>query len=179
MKARRWELAIALTLIAFGVGLRLLPHPANFAPIAGIAIFGGAVLPRELALWVPFGAMAASDLVIGIYLMMPITWACYILIALASSHWLRKPSVARGAALTLGSSLFFFVVTNFAVWLTSGMYTHTWAGFIHCYYMALPFFRATLASDLVYTAGLFSIYAVASLQARRHFGAVIQTSQRP
>jgi len=159
MKAERWQLAAALGLIVLGVSLRLLPHPANFAPIAAIAIFGGAILPRPIAVWVPFGAMAVSDLFIGVYSMMPVTWACYILIALASSHWLRKPNLFKGAALTLSSSLFFFIVTNFAVWLTSGMYAHTWVGFIRCYYMALPFFRATLASDVAYTTVLFGLFA--------------------
>lgn len=170
MKAERLRLAAALALIALGVTLRLLPHPANFAPIAAIAIFGGAVLPRRIAVWVPLGAMVASDVFIGFYSMMPVTWACYVLIALASSHWLRWPSLARGAALTLASSLFFFVVTNFAVWLTSGMYTHTWAGLAHCYVMALPFFRNTAASDLVYTAALFGVFVLINSIARNKFG---------
>lgn len=167
MKAERLQLTAALVLIALGVGLRLLPHPANFAPIAAIAIFGGAVLPRRIAVWVPLGAMMVSDLFIGFYTMMPVTWACYVLIALASSRWLRRPKLARGAALALASSLFFFVVTNCAVWLTSGMYAHTWAGFIHCYVMALPFFRNTAASDLIYTAALFGALALTTTAYRR------------
>lgn len=170
MKVERLQLAAALALITLGVTLRLLPHPANFAPIAAIAIFGGAVLPRKLAVWVPLGAMVMSDLFIGFYAMMPVTWACYILIALASSHWLRRPNLIRGTALTLASSLFFFVSTNFAVWLTSGMYARTWSGLVHCYAMALPFFRNTAASDLLYTAVLFGAFASAGLIVRNRFG---------
>lgn len=168
MKEYRLQLAIALGLIAAAVGLRLLPHPANFAPMAAVAIFGGAVLPRRIAVWVPLGAMVVSDMFIGFYTMMPVTWACYVLIALASSHWLRRPSLAKGAALTLGSSLFFFAVTNLAVWVTSGMYAHTWNGFVRCYAMALPFFRNTAASDLVYTAALFGLAAMANGLVHRH-----------
>jgi hypothetical protein len=158
----RSELMIALALIAVGVSLRILPHPANFAPITAIAIFGGAVLPRKFAVWVPVGAMMISDAVIGFYSMMPVTWACYALIALASSLWLSgRLRFIRAAVLTLSASIFFFVVTNFAVWLTSGMYTHTVQGFWQCYIMALPFFRNTVLSDACYTAALFMAYALA------------------
>ena len=170
MKAERFQLAIALVLIALGVTLRLLPHPANFAPIAAIAIFGGAVLPRRIAVWVPLGAMVVSDLFIGFYTMMPVTWACYVMIALASSHWLRRPKLIRGAALTLASSLFFFVATNFAVWLSSGMYAHTWTGFARCYVMALPFFRNTAASDLFYVAALFGMSVLLNAVVRGRLG---------
>ncbi|HSX05302.1 MAG TPA: DUF6580 family putative transport protein [Candidatus Saccharimonadales bacterium] len=161
MRTYRAELIVALMLIALGISLRLLPHPANFAPIAAIAIFGGAVLPRQIAVWVPLGAMMLSDLFIGLYSMMWVTWVCYLAIALASSHWLHRPNLLRGAALTVSSSLFFFVVTNLAVWVTSGMYAHSWIGLVRCYTMALPFFRNTLASDLAYTAALFGVFALA------------------
>jgi hypothetical protein len=161
MKKSNLNLAVAMTLIFLAVGLRLLPHPANFAPVAAVAIFGGAILPRRLAIWVPFVAMALSDLVIGFYNIMPVTWGCYILIALASSYWLRKPSVLRGVSLTFSSSLFFFVVTNFAVWLWGSMYAHSWSGLVFCYSMALPFFRNTALSDLIYTASLFGAYTLA------------------
>jgi hypothetical protein len=181
MKLERLHIAVALGLIAAAVGLRLLPHPANFAPVAAVAIFGGAVLPVRAAVAVPLAAMMLSDAVIGFYDVMPITWVCYVLIALASSLWLRgsngwsRRGLMRGAAVTLGASVFFFVATNFAVWVASGMYTHTWAGFVQCYYMALPFFRNTLASDLVYTAGLFGVFGWVSLAARKHLRAAVQS----
>lgn len=166
-KNRHLNLAIALALIAMAVGLRVLPHPANFAPVAAVAIFGGAVLPRRLAVWTPVAAMIASDLIIGLHNLILVTWGCYALIALASSYWLRKPSFKRGISLTLSSSLFFFFVTNFAVWVWSGMYVHTWAGLVQCYDMALPFFRNTALSDMIYTGVLFGAYALASQMGRK------------
>jgi len=156
-----FQLGVALSLIAAGVSLRLLPHPANFAPITAIAIFGGAVLPRRISVWVPLGAMMVSDLFIGFYDIIWVTWGCYLLIALAGSHWFRKPTLRTGAAITLSASLFFFAVTNLAVWIWSGMYAHTWHGFVQCYAMALPFFRGTVVSDILYTAALFGVYRLA------------------
>lgn len=160
MSGQRTSFIVAAVLILIAVALRIVPHPANFAPVAAIAIFGGAVLPRKLALWVPLAAMVISDMVIGFYALMPVIWTCYLLIALASSTWLRKPTLAKGALLTVGASVGFFVITNFAVWMASGMYDHTLAGLSQCYAMALPFFRNTLLSDAVYTSALFAAYSL-------------------
>lgn len=162
MKDKYLPTLVALCLIAIGITLRILPHPANFAPIAAISIFGGSVLPKKVAIWVPLFAMMISDAVIGFYSLMPLIWACYLIIALASSKWLRQPTIGKTALLTVSSSVFFFVVTNFGVWLTSGMYTHSWSGLVNCYTLALPFFRNTFLSDAIYTAALFGIYGLAT-----------------
>ncbi len=161
MKEKYYPTIIALCLIAVGIIMRVLPHPANFAPIAAISIFGGSVLPKRISIWVPLGAMIISDALIGFYTLMPLIWACYLVIALASSRWLRPASLLKGATLTISSSTFFYIVTNFGVWLTSGMYAHTWSGLISCYTLALPFFRNTLLSDAIYTSALFGIFALA------------------
>ncbi|MDB5184976.1 MAG: hypothetical protein JWN38_784 [Candidatus Saccharibacteria bacterium] len=162
MKAHYFSTVLAVCLITIGVMLRILPHPANFAPITAIALFGGAVLPKKVAVWVPLVAMMVSDAFIGFYQLMPLIWACYLLIALASSQWLRSGNLYTGVTLTAAASIFFFVITNFGVWLTSGMYSHTWSGLVSCYTLALPFFRNTFLSDVVYTAVLFGAYALAT-----------------
>ncbi len=157
----RYRLGIALALITLGISMRLLPHPANFAPMTAIALFGGAVLPRRSAVAVPLVAIVVSDSLIGWYAIMPAVWICYGLIALASSKWLRAHVMTRGFQFTIASSIFFFVFTNFAVWVGGGLYPHTWAGLTQCFTLALPFFRNTAFSDLIYAAGLFGVYAAA------------------
>jgi len=161
--ARAYNVGIVLCLIALAVSLRLLPHPANFAPVAAVAIFGGATLPRRLAVWLPVVIMALSDVFIGFYdyRVMLVVWSSYLAIAFASSRWLRQIKIKNGVLLTISGSLFFFLTTNFAVWLWGGMYAHSWAGLSQCYGMALPFFRSTLLSDVFYTAVLFGLYAYA------------------
>lgn len=156
------KILIAVCLILAAAGLRLLPHPANFAPVAAVAIFGGAILPRRLAILAPVAAMMLSDLVIGLHSLIAVTWGCYALIALASSRFLAgKLSFVRGASLTISGSLLFFFATNFAVWLWSGMYEHTWPGLSRCFVLALPFFRNTALSDLFYVGILFGVYTLA------------------
>ncbi len=161
IKKTNLNLVIAFFLIILAVSLRLLPHPANFAPVAAVAIFGGAILPRRLAVWVPLAVMMISDAIIGFHILIPLTWGCYALTALASSYWLRERNILRGAFLTVSSSVGFFVITNFGVWATSGMYAHSWTGLSRCYGLALPFFRNTFLSDLIYTGALFGLYALA------------------
>lgn len=155
---------VAVLSIGLAVLARILPHPANFAPVAAVAILGGAVLPRRLAIITPVLAMVVSDVIIGMYdwRIMCTVWVCYGVTAYASSRVLKKPTVVRGMALTLAASCFFFVVTNFAVWAASGMYAHTWQGLASCYYFALPFFRNTILGDTFYVMILFFVFVVAA-----------------
>ena len=167
MTEKRLNIAIVVALIALGALLRVLPHPANFAPVAAIAIFGGAMLPRRYGILAPLAAMVVSDVVIGFHNLIPVTWGSYVLIALVSGIWMKKRTLTRGITLTLSASIFFYVVTNFAVWVTSGMYAHTLSGLMSCYIMALPFFRNTLLSDMLFTASLFGLYWVANYMGQR------------
>ena len=73
MKKSRLNLLIALTLVVIAGSLRVLPHPANFAPVAAIALFGGAALPRRLAVWTPLAAMILSDAIIGFHSLIAVT----------------------------------------------------------------------------------------------------------
>jgi hypothetical protein len=104
--------------------------------------------------------MVASDLVIGLHPLVWVTWGSFLIIALASNRFLRKISPSRVFGASLGASVFFFVVTNFAVWVEGWLYPATTQGLINCYYNALPFFRNTLLGDLVFSAALFGTYAL-------------------
>ncbi len=70
-------------------------------------------------------------------------------------QWQRYIPVA-GA--TLAGSLLFFVTTNFGVWLLEDLYPQTWEGLVSCYVGAIPFYRTTFASDLVFTLILVGGY---------------------
>lgn len=152
---------IAVLLVVFVVLSRLLPHPPNFAPVAAIAIFAGALLPRRWALGLPLVAMIVSDLFIGLHDLVLFTWGSFALIALVSAKLLKgRLSWRNSVAASIGASVLFFVVTNFGVWLQGNMYARTLAGFVECYYMALPFFRNTLLGDMAYTLGLYGLYVL-------------------
>jgi hypothetical protein len=161
------SLLIAVILILIGVTLRLVPHIPNFAPIGAIALFGGAVLGKRIALWLPLVAMLISDSIIGFYSGIEFTWLGFLLIAVFGMVLSKRGFFARVTLGAIGTGVIFFAVSNFGVWLTSGMYTHTLAGFVQCYYMALPFYRMTFLSDMFYSAAIFGVYEAAMYYVRK------------
>ena len=135
---------------------RLLPHPPNAAPIAAMALFGGARFPdKRSAFLVPLAAMLASDLLIGVYGMMPVVYLAFALIVCAGFSLRESRGAGKIAAAALASSALFFLVTNFGTWAFEGIYPRTLAGLQACYVAAVPFFRNTLLGDAAYTAALF------------------------
>ena len=152
---------MAYLFILSGVILRIIPHPANFAPIAAIALFGGAKLNKKYALLVPIIAMLIGDIFIGFYniWIMLSVYGSFLLIGLIGV-WLKKHyswKMTIGGALV--SSIIFFLITNFAVWaIPSSFYPHTFQGLINCYIMAIPFFRNTVLGDLFYVGVMFGLY---------------------
>ena len=151
-------LLVFVGLVAFAVTMRLLPHPPNFAPIAAIAIFSGALLPRKYAYILPLVAMIISDIFIGLHPLVYATWGSFALIAVLAEYTMRRPNVSKMVGTTLAGSLIFFVISNFAVWVQGTMYSQNFAGLVQCYYNALPFFRNTAMGDLTYVAFLFGSY---------------------
>ena len=158
-KARLLALVAAVFAAA---AMRLVPHPPNFSPIAAMALFSGAYLPkRELAFVAPFAALLLSDVALGgfypgmnfVYFSFGLT----VLIGWAVAS--RKTPLTIGAA-AIASSVLFFVLTNFGMWLFSGFYPLTSAGLVACYVAAIPFFQNTLAGDLMFTALLFGGFAI-------------------
>jgi hypothetical protein len=151
----RSTLFISLVFILGAALSRLLPHPANFTPVLAISLFSGAYLSsRWVAAIIPVAAVFLSDIFIGFHnLMLPI----YLLLALGSvaGRGLANGSASRITFVTLAGSSVFFIVTNFLVWISSGMYTLDLPGLIQCYTLAIPFFQNQVAGDLIYSGVLF------------------------
>jgi hypothetical protein len=164
MNANHARLIALLSAIALAAVLRLVPHPPNFTPIGAMALFGGAYLGRRgLAFAAPLGALLLSDLALGFYpevIFVYLGVALTVLIGWALSK--RRTVVSVGAA-ALASSLVFFLVTNFGVWLVMDYYPKTFSGLAACYVAAIPFFQNSVAGDLFYAALLFGGFRIAEL----------------
>lgn len=159
MKTSR--LVMVLGLIAVAAAARLLPHPPNFAPVAAIALFAGAyVTDRWLAFAVPFAALFATDLVLGLHSTMAFVYAGFAVTVVLGMALARRRTPLRIAGAAVASSLMFFLVTNFGTWLVQDLYPATAAGLAACYAAALPFLQNSLAGDLFYTALLFGAMRV-------------------
>lgn len=157
----------AIPLILLGVLTRLIPHPWNAVPMGAVALFAGAKLPRRWAWVVPLLAMVLSDLVIDRGSLGPFgswtRWTSYATFALivGLGRFGRQARPWTLGALALGGSTLFFLTTNFAVWATGTMYPLTLAGLGTCYVAALPFYGNSVAADLIGTAVLFGLDALA------------------
>lgn len=162
------KLGIVVALVLFVVMARTAPHPANFAPVAAVALFAGAILPRRWAIAAPVTAMVTSDLIIGLHPLVLFTWGSFALIAFASNRLLHNPGLIRVGLGSLGASLLFYVVTNFGVWAQGLMYPMNFGGLVHSYVNALPFFRGTFTGDLFYSGVLFGTYAFVSYLVREN-----------
>ena len=149
---------LAVLIVACALS-RLLPHPPNFSPLEATALFAGAYFAnRALAMIVPLAAMALSDAWLGWHDGLPLVYGCIAAMALAGSFVLRrKRSFARVALSGLGAALFFFFVTNGAIWLSAG--TEFCTGTLGaCYAAGLPFLKNQLAGVAFYSLVLFGTW---------------------
>ena len=165
MNKANWR-PVALSLTVLGAVARLIPHPPNFAPVGATSLFAGARLPRWQAYLVPLALMAVTDPILSpLYGFRPFNkFLLFTYLSFLISVWLGRrlrntESISRIAAVTVVNSIQFFLITNFGSWLWFQTYPRTTAGLASCYVAAIPFFGWTLASDVLYTAVLFGLYA--------------------
>ncbi|MDN5923739.1 MAG: hypothetical protein L0H70_01925 [Xanthomonadales bacterium] len=156
-------------MIAVAVAVRLFVHfvpgvfPYNFTPVAAMALFGGAYFSnRKLALLVPLLAMFVADMVIGLQTLSPVVYLCFAAMVLVGMLVLRGRTSALRVGLTaVGSATGFYLVTNFSVWLGSGMYAMSASGLLACYIAGLPFYQyGSLPGTLVWSTLLFGGFAL-------------------
>ncbi len=155
--------ALITAIVLASAALRILPHPINFAPIGALALFGGAYFSsKRAAVVVPLLSLLAGDCFVGFHRLLLYVYASF-LVSVLIGFWLRrKKSVPRIGAATLAGAIQFFLVTNFAVWVTStGSYPKNWGGLAACYIAGVPYFWNTLAGDAFYVALLFGAMALA------------------
>jgi len=163
---------LALTLTVLAALLRLVPHPPNFAPIGGVALFGGARLRGWQAYCVPLLAMLLTDPLRSrleggypaFWWATPVIYSCFLINVLLGRVFLRhSSSTTRIVCIALAGSVQFYVLTNlFEWWHGITPYAHTFSGLIECYVAALPFFGRTVLADVFYSGALFTAYALLS-----------------
>jgi hypothetical protein len=155
----REQIVVFLILVLVGVTYRVLPHPANFAPVAAIALFSGFYF-RRYFIFVPALAMLVSDFFIGFYgwKLMVIVYFGIIFASFLGILMRKNKSILALFGFSLLGSVFFYLSTNFAVWAFGSWYQHNLQGLTECYLLALPFFRNTIAGDLFYSSIIFGLY---------------------
>jgi hypothetical protein len=169
LSPRTW---ILTAMIVFAVGVRLVIYfvpgvfPYNFTPVEAIALFGGAYFTdRRLAFIVPLGAMAVADAIIATTLTpallndwMGTLLAVYGCIAVTTwgGRWLaQRISALRVTAYSFASAVLFFLVTNFATWLSAraGVGDACTQSLTACYVVRYPVLQGHAARHAVLERG--------------------------
>ena len=165
-----------LTIISLLVILwitRLVPHVPNFTAASAIVVFLGVIygqwkyfIPILLGyfacdLWITnfvyksdsawFGSLSLA------YLYIPYIINFIISKYLHSDHKISTMGIVR---ISLISSVIFFLVSNFGVWMTDALYPKTISGLLLCYWAAIPFFAYEFVATLFFSVSLFSIASV-------------------
>lgn len=124
---------------------RLIPHPANFTPLGSLILLNSKKSSWKTGVALAILAMIITDLFLGFSYSSLFVYAGFALYA----FWGQIKKLNPVLTVTFGS-ISFFLISNFGVW-TGSWYPHTWQGLVSCFVNAIPFYRNTLISDLVFT----------------------------
>lgn len=154
----------ALGLIAIGVLSRLIPHPPNVTAVVGASLLAAyAIRNVWVAALVPVVIMALADVVLGWHGSALFTYAGMLAATFIGRGLLGKLSVLRLGGAAFLSSLAFFLISNFGVFL-GGYYGAGLDGLVATYVAAIPFWGMSLIGDLGSTAVLFGLFVLARRQ---------------
>jgi hypothetical protein len=140
---------VIILFILIAAIIRLFPHMPNVTPITAMALFSGVYFTnKKYAFIVPILAMLISDIFIGFSTISIFVYLAFILVG-----FIGVKSKKMSITTVLISSISFFVITNFGVWLIG--YPKTLAGLMECYTLAIPFFRNSLIGDVLFSAIMY------------------------
>jgi len=158
------SLVFTIILVVLAVLFRTAWHLGpNIEFVTTASFLAATYLGGFWAVVVPLTAMVISDKIIGNTNIFIFTWSGFVFIGLID-YWLIKKLgkdrlVFKQTGIGVMASLFFYLYTNFGVWVTDffGMYPRTLSGLIECYIMGLPFLKFNLGSNLLFVPLSFTI----------------------
>jgi hypothetical protein len=156
--------------VLLGVKLQQPEWLPNFSPMAALCLCGAAFLPRRLAIVAPLVALLGTDVVLNLlHYDRPLFTVQFLgtivaFAAVTAFGWRLRKNARAGVVFpaVLGGSLFFYIVTNTASWLTEPRYVKSAAGWLQALTTGLPeysekwptwiFLRNSLVSDMIFAA---------------------------
>jgi hypothetical protein len=163
------NILIGVILIITASMCRVYQPIYNFAPIVAISLFSGYVFKnKKTAISIALIASLLGDLLISYINKYPLfhntfafVYGSYILIALLGNKlYNAKLNWNKLAILGVSSSLLFFIITNLGVWLVGNIYNKNIDGLIDCFVAAIPFYKHSFLSDLIYIPVIFGAYSI-------------------
>ncbi len=162
MKYFKISIGIFLALAAS----RFVPHPPNFTSLQALSFYVPALIGFKFLPAVVI-SFFITDLFIGIHSITFFTWGSVFIIGLLSLK-LKNSIKSRLLGSLLGACLF-FVITNFGVWLVSELYEKSIDGLLSCYILAIPFFKNTMISTILFSATIEFVYNIYKTRLAKSF----------
>ena len=148
---------IIILILAFS---RIIPHPWNFTPILSAGIFLGFYFRQIFfSIFVVVFSMFLGDLYFGFHNTMIFTYLG-LSISVLVGFFIKNLYVSRILIGSILSSISFFLITNFGVWMGSNMYSKNFEGLLEAYILGLPFFHNTLLSTIFYLVSFKLLYEI-------------------
>ena len=177
MKLNRSNLLILVILILACALYRVWDsRPMGFAPQIAMALFAGSVSKdKRFAFLFPILSLFISDLIYQLLYMQGLTtikgfysgqWQNYLLIASITiiGFFINKNKIGQIFIGSLAGAVYFFLISNFMVWIGGGWdinnqpYPRSFGGLMLCYSEALPFFKWSVLSTLIFNGIFFGSY---------------------
>tara|TARA_B100000579_G_scaffold414867_1_gene408929 strand:+ start:1934 stop:2470 length:537 start_codon:yes stop_codon:yes gene_type:complete len=151
-----------ITLILILALARLIPHPPNFAPTIAVAIMSGYLFKNiYLSFITLIVSMILADIFIGFYNNIFFVYLSLLIISYIFFKASEKINFKNLFLYSFFGSLVFFIISNFGVWLSNSPgafnvpYEKNLKGLLECYILAIPFFKNTLLSTLIFAYSAF------------------------
>ena len=134
-----------------------LPHTANYSPEIAMTVYFASRYRFIVASLLTLITVEIADLGLALLYHYPFGgwWSFFnslsllCIIGLFAKPWVKIFSV-DACSRVCSAALFYWILTNFGVWLSSGYYPLTLSGLMACYSMALPFLPAQLISGFAF-----------------------------
>ncbi len=129
---------------------RLIPHPADFTPFLAFDLWLGRFFSFRWAIFVLLASLVISDGVLAFFYHTAWfgSWSIFTYSGFIGILCLGRV-VSFSFLQALCVSGYFWLWSNFGVWLTGGMYALNAHGLQQCYVLALPFLGNSLIGSSV------------------------------
>ena len=150
----KYILLSALFLAAF-LERTLFDLGPNVELVTTAMILSAFYFGKKESFWTVFAIMMLSDLILGNSRIFLFTWSGFLIPALLAGKFVKQKGdkFVKILSLTgtgLSSNIFFYLWTNFGVWLMSSMYSKDVLGLMTSYINGLPFLKYQITSTLVF-----------------------------
>ena len=128
----------------------------NVELITTAMILASIYVGRKEAFWLTLAIMTTTDALLGNTNIFIFTWSGFLIPAIfagkifADKKFGQFKKIVLGTSAGIGSNLFFFLWTNFGVWLIGNMYTKNLTGLLMSYFYGLPFVKPQIISSLIF-----------------------------